>query len=713
VVSSPKARRNLLRARKAALLVLFAALVATWAAYRPTGIPPKLEARTLAFASAKSMIMVDTPDSALVDTDKDTTGPGNLALTYALFLQTNGARQDIARLAGIPSDELAISGPFTRLTDPPIVARVKGVPSTKASDYHHRLAIDVSNVRPVITFHAQAPSPDQALRLVRSAQTALERHHTEEERINQPPEEARAVLRPLGDSAGGYVNRGIALQQAAVVFLFVLALSSMVWYLRAQRRRHGKRVRPPVGAPEPAGADDWPYTGRLLPWLLAGFLVMIFLIPFDAISLPIPIPMDGKFDRPLLIMLAALWFATLVAVRGPARPRVTISRVHAAVLVLFSVCCLGAVVNATALLNLSEFELVLKKLSLLASYVLFFFIVASVVRPGEVPRFVKFGIALAMIAAFGTVVEYRMGSNMFYEMAAKLLPGSVEAPLDVAETDGIGRITVFGPTAHPLEVATMLGMMVPFALVGILDSRERREKLLYAGALAVLVAGALATQRKTSVVAPMAGVLVIMAYRPRGLVKQMLPLGIALIFIIQAAAPGVMWSLYQQLNPSRITAVESSKDRASDYDGVWPDISSHLMLGRGYQSYEGYKYRILDNEYLALVIGVGVLGLLLYIAILVATMTSAHATIRGPDPRKARYALAASATVAVLATATMLFNVLAFPHVPYLFFFIAGLIVALRQPRPRSAWPPPVAPRLRVPETAAPVNAGDRVGAVR
>ena len=115
------------------------------------------------------------------------------------------------------------------------------------------------------------------------------------------------------------------------------------------------------------------------------------------------------------------------------------------------------------------------------------------------------------------------------------------------------------------------------------------------------------------------------------------------------------------------------------------------LLGRGYQSYEGYKYRILDNEYLALVIGVGVLGLLLYISILVATMTSAHATIRGPDPRKARYALAASATVAVLATATMLFNVLAFPHVPYLFFFIAGLIVALRRSR-RNA-PVPAMPR--------------------
>ena len=672
-------RKWLRRARTASLLVALAAVIAVWAAYRPVGFPPRFEERATEFSSAKGMLMLDTYDSALVDTDKDTTGPGNLTLTYALYMLTDAARQDIAKIAGLPADDLAVSGPFTRLTDPPIVARVKGVPSNAPQDHDYRVVVDVSNMRPVMTIHAQAPSVGEAMRLVKSTKAVLERHIAEQQRITRPPEEARAVLRQLGDAVGGDVNHGLAHQRAALVFMTVLGLGSLFLYLRAHRRRHGKRRRPPVGAPEPPGPDDWPNTTRLLPWLLACFLVMIFLVPFDAISLPIPIPMDGKFDRPLLIVLAALWIATLIAVRGPARPKVALTRVHVAVLVLFSVCCLGAVVNATALLNLSEFELVLKKLSLLGSYVLFFFIVASVVRPGEVPRFVKFGIALAMIAAVGAVLEYRSGSNLFYEMSAKLLPGTVEAPLDVASTDGIGRITVYGSTAHPLELATMLGMMVPFALVGILDSRERREKLLYGTALAVLVAGALATQRKTSVIAPMAGVLVIMAYRPRGLVKQMLPLGIALIFVIQAAAPGVMWSLYSQLNPSRITAVESSKDRASDYDGVWPDISSHLLLGRGYQSYEGFKYRILDNEYLAMIIGVGVVGLLLYIAILVATMTSAHATIRGPDPRRARYALAASATVAVLATATFLFNVLAFPHVPYLFFFIAGLIVAMRR----------------------------------
>ena len=124
---------------------------------------------------------------------------------------------------------------------------------------------------------------------------------------------------------------------AAFVFVFVLALGSLPLRPRPPQAPRQADAGPQRRARAP-GPDDWPYTTRVLPWMLAGFLVMIFLIPFDAISLPIPIPMDGKFDRPLLIVLAALWFGTLLAVRGPGRPRVALSRVHVGVLVLFSVC---------------------------------------------------------------------------------------------------------------------------------------------------------------------------------------------------------------------------------------------------------------------------------------------------------------------------------------------------------------------------------------
>ena len=113
-------------------------------------------------------------------------------MTYALFLQTAGARQEIAKDAGLPMGDLAVSGPFTRLTDPAKVATGPGARSTKAQDYDHRVVIDVANVRPVLTIHAQAPSSDEALRLVHSTITILGRHHAAQERLTNP---ARGVAR--------------------------------------------------------------------------------------------------------------------------------------------------------------------------------------------------------------------------------------------------------------------------------------------------------------------------------------------------------------------------------------------------------------------------------------------------------------------------------------------------------------------------------------
>jgi O-antigen ligase len=138
--------------------------------------------------------------------------------------------------------------------------------------------------------------------------------------------------------------------------------------------------------------------------------------------------------------------------------------------------------------------------------------------------------------------------------------------------------------------------------------------------------------------------------------------------------------MVNQLSPSQFGNVRSSQDRTSDYDGVRPDVVSHLLFGRGYQSYDGHKYRILDNEYLFLIIGVGLIGLVAYLAILAAALSAAHGTARSRDPVRARFVLGAAGAVAVIGMATALFDVLSFPHVPYLLFFMAAIIVVLREP---------------------------------
>src|ERR1700689_2777946 len=69
------------------------------------------------------------------------------------------------------------------------------------------------------------------------------------------------------------------------------------------------RAKPtPRAAPDPR--DAFPHTRRPLPWLLAGFLAMLFFIPNDATELKIHIGVDSHPDRFAVIglVLAWLWF---------------------------------------------------------------------------------------------------------------------------------------------------------------------------------------------------------------------------------------------------------------------------------------------------------------------------------------------------------------------------------------------------------------------
>jgi O-antigen ligase len=226
-------------------------------------------------------------------------------------------------------------------------------------------------------------------------------------------------------------------------------------------------------------------------------------------------------------------------------------------------------------------------------------------------------------------------------------------------------------------------MVLPFAVMGAIDAPTRRRRMLNAIAIGLLLAGGVATSRKTSLVAPVGAILLLMAYRPRAVLRSLGGLALVLGVLVHFTSPGALGSVVEQLEPGHVNGVLTTTDRTARYDAVQPDVLRHLLLGRGFQSYDPHKYRILDNEYLGLLITTGALGALSYVAILIAIMSLAHAEIRDAerhgDGRRASLALAGLASVGVIALASALFDVLAFPHVPYLLFFVAALIIALRR----------------------------------
>jgi hypothetical protein len=95
----------------------------------------------------------------------------------------------------------------------------------------------------------------------------------------------------------------------------------------------------------------------------------------------------------------------------------------------------------------------------------------------------------------------------------------------------------------------------------------------------------------------------------------------------------------------------------------------------------------------------GVVGTGSYLALILVVLVVAHPAIRGKDLRRAPPALAAAAAALSFAIANLLFDVIAFPHAPYLFAFIAGLAVVCgseERARRRQAASPAVPPTKRL-----------------
>jgi O-Antigen ligase len=426
---------------------------------------------------------------------------------------------------------------------------------------------------------------------------------------------------------------------------------------------------------EVTASDDWPNTKRPMPWAVAGFLAMVWLIPFDSVTLPVSLPLGSKLDRPLLIGMAALWVLSLLGARTVSRLR--LSPVHWAYLALLLIAMLSLVFNDATIVRLGELDLAIRKLALLFSYALLFVIVASSIKPSEVRNLTTLMLGLASITAIAALVEYRTGYNVFFDLMSKALP--VSMPSELGAFDSIGRKSVIGPTIHPLAVAMMMSLALPFAVMAFLESEERRMRVRYAAVIALMLAAAVATQRKTSFVAPAFGLLVLFAYRPRAVVK-LIPVGLLLIVVVHAAAPGALGGVGDQLKPSNLFGVATTKDRQGDYTAITPDVLKHPFIGRGYESYDQKKYRILDNQYLSTVIGIGLLGVVTYLSVFGAMFLLAHRTARAGDPRRAPPAIAAGAAIVSLVVGSALLDYFALPQLAYLSSFIGGLVVVAAEP---------------------------------
>jgi hypothetical protein len=415
---------------------------------------------------------------------------------------------------------------------------------------------------------------------------------------------------------------------------------------------------------------------------------MFWLTPFDKIQLAMSTPIDMTLDRLVLPVVAAVWLIAFAAGRGAA-PHVRITRVHVALAAYLACAFLSVVLDARYLNETGELMLACKKLPLLVSYMSIFVIVASSVRRTEVSAFLTYTLVLAVVVALGIIVEYRFKTNVFTMLTQKVLPPNFEYVHDPGRDglDSLGRRWILGPTAYGVEAIAMMAMALPIAIIGIIGSPSRPRRVLYGLAIAVLIAGTFATERKSALIVPVAVVATLAYYRRRELLS-LAPLGLVIAVVAAAASPGAVHGVVGQFTRADASRVATTSDRTADYDAIRPDVWTHLLFGRGFGSYNHQTYRILDSEILGRLVETGVLGLVAFILIALSLILLLRKTIAERDPRWAPAALCGTAAAVAFLVVATLFDVMSVPHGTDVFLYMAGLAVIVAAPgRERDAPP--------------------------
>jgi hypothetical protein len=665
----------LIRNRAMLIVLVVSALIAAVCAKLNSG-------GDLVVGGASAHVLIDDPAPSIVDRmalNQDVSTLQKRAELYGRMMTTPPVIADIAKHVGVPASQ--ISG-LSRLT--------AGVPHTllqarseqrasqiAASLVPYRLELQASPNEPVLNIYAVAPSAPDAERLANSAVLGLDDYLRQLAVEQHFPVADLPQLRQLGSARGAITNGGARVVIAGFTFFvaFALVYLGLLCLLRRPWRPRELTPEPPTRLTGSAAAD-WPRTSRALPWSVAGLIAMFWLTPFDKIQLAVSAPVNLTLDRLVLPLVAAVWLIATTAGPG-AKPRFRLTRVHVAVGLFLACAFVSVVVDARYLNQTGDLMVSLKKLPLLLSYVSIFLIVASSVRRTEVPAFLKYSLWLGVICAIEIIYEYHFKQNLFNQWFAKLPhPFEFVADSSGSAVDSLGRRWVEGPGGSGVDAITMLTMVLPVALLGVMTAHKRKPRIFYGVATAILLAAMVATQRKSALVAPAFCFLTLAYFRRRELLK-LAPVGLVIMVMIPAVSPGAIHGVISQFTRSGSTTVATVSDRTSDYDAVRPDLWSHLLIGRGYGSFDPATFRILDSEILSPLVEVGVLGLTAYLMIGVSLVLACRKLATQRDPLWSPVAIVGvSAGVCVL-ICSMLYDFLGFPHGTVVFLYIAGLITAV------------------------------------
>jgi len=421
-------------------------------------------------------------------------------------------------------------------------------------------------------------------------------------------------------------------------------------------------------------------------------LVVVLLIPAN-LSLGVSFPVDLEPYRVVVGLLLLFWIAALL-VDPVLQVRPTPFDRPIGFLVLSVVISTVANVNLLSLYS----ESVIKALAVLFSSLLIYFILSSVLQTrSDVDFLVVLLVVGATALGVAALFERATGYNVF--TLVPQIPGLVQVP--GSGSGGLTREGVVRASAsaeHPIALGALLAFITPLSIY--LASRTR----VWLLATFVLILGCFVTVSRTPIVMLAATLIVFSLVRPRhvlGLIA-VLPVAVTAAYLL---LPGVVGpavdsfvpagGLVQQQSTALNQGGSGNVGRLGDFHYAFQDIKRRPLYGGGLGtrvrgngdglfSREGRYLETLDNQWLGVLLDLGILGVisLVWLFATSARKLLSEARVRGgPD---GWLALALAAASVSFGTGMLFFDAFAFTQVTIVFFATLAISAVFLRTLPES-----------------------------
>jgi hypothetical protein len=213
-----------------AVSIAIALLAGFWSIARISLFPPGIESRNLETASASTRVLVDMPQSMVLDLSVQTIDVESLtnrALLVGNLIGSAPMRETISERVGVPADRLEIAAPLTR--EWPRAIQQAGVKRSTSdilkSPDQYRINVRANPTVPVLEISTQAPTVEAAVRLADGAVLGAKDYLRDLAARQGLDDDEQVRIEQLGSATGGVINEGVSVKVAILSFLLALTVS--------------------------------------------------------------------------------------------------------------------------------------------------------------------------------------------------------------------------------------------------------------------------------------------------------------------------------------------------------------------------------------------------------------------------------------------------------------------------------------------------------